>query len=179
MRFLETEIAGVHFIEVDRHVDDRGSFARIYCSYEFRSRDLELPDNQMAISTNLLRGTLRGLHFIEEEVGEAKLVRCIRGAIFDVVVDLRRQSPTFGRNVSIELSATRGDAIFIPRGVAHGFITLEDGCELLYQFSQPHRAVLEKGIRWDDPKLAIDWPLQPVVLSERDRSLPFLADLTG
>lgn len=179
MRFSQTAIAGVHIIDVDKQLDDRGSFARIYCAGEFHDHGLELPDSQMAISQNRVRGTLRGLHFIEEEAGEAKLIRCIRGAIFDVAVDLRRESSTFGHHVAVELNADVGNAIYLPRGVAHGFITLEDGCNLLYQFSQPHRVELEKGIRWDDPDIGIEWPLAPVVISDRDRALPALADLTG
>jgi dTDP-4-dehydrorhamnose 3,5-epimerase len=178
MQFLQTAIGGVHIIEVDKTRDERGSFARIYCSDEFRSLGLELPDSQIAISENRLTGTLRGLHYIEEDVGEAKLVRCIRGAIFDVAVDLRRGSSTFGRHVTIYLHAEAGNAIYLPRGVAHGFVTLEDESDLLYQFSQPHRAGLEKGVRWNDPNIGIKWPLAPVVLSDRDRTLPFLAELT-
>jgi dTDP-4-dehydrorhamnose 3,5-epimerase len=179
MRFEPTAIPGVCEIEVDIHADDRGSLARTYCLDEFREHGLELPDRQSAISRNRARATLRGLHFIAEDVGEAKLVRCVSGRVFDVAVDLRRGSATFGRHVAAELSADKANALYIPRGVAHGFITLEDGSDILYQFSQPHRAGLEKGVRWDDPDIAIAWPLVPAVLSERDRSLPRLADLAG
>ena len=179
MRFVETAIAGVHVIEVDKQEDERGSFARIYCADAFHAHGLELPDRQMAISHNRVKGTLRGLHFIEEEAGEAKLVRCIRGAIFDVAVDLRRKSPTFARHVAIHLNAERGNAIHLPRGVAHGFITLEADSDVLYQFSQPHRVGLEKGVRWNDPDLGIKWPIVPALLSDRDRALPFLSELTS
>lgn len=177
MRFKATAIPGVHEIEVDIHSDDRGSFARVYCLDEFRAQGLELPDSQSAISRNRLKATLRGLHFIEEDCGEAKLVRCISGRVFDVAVDLRPASVSFGRHVAIELSEHKANALYIPRGVAHGFITLEDSSDLLYQFSQPHRAGLEKGVRWDDPDIAIAWPLVPANLSERDQSLPRLSDL--
>lgn len=179
MRILGTAISGVHVIELDRQEDERGSFARIYCADEFRDAGLELPDRQMAISQNRLKGTLRGLHFIDEEVGEAKLVRCMRGAIFDVAVDLRRESPTFGHHVAVELNAEAGRALFLARGVAHGFITLEDDSDLLYQFSQSHRTGLEKGVRWNDPVIGIKWPLDPIVISDRDRALPFLTELTS
>lgn len=179
MRFQETAICGVHVVELDKHEDERGSFARIFCTNEFRSAGLELPDCQMAISKNRHKGTLRGLHFIDEEAGEAKLVRCIRGAVFDVAVDLRRGSSTFGRYFAVSLDAENALALFLPRGVAHGFLTLEDDSDLLYQFSQPHRPGLEKGVRWDDPDIGIEWPLDPIVMSDRDRALPFLAELTG
>lgn len=179
MRFMKTAIAGVLIIKVDKQEDERGSFARIYCADEFRAQGLELLDRQMAISHNRVKGTLRGLHFIEEEAGEAKLVRCIRGKIFDVAVDLRRESPTFARHVAIDLNPERDNAIYLPRGVAHGFITLENDSDLLYQFSQPYRAGLEKGIRWDDPDIGITWPLAPVLLSERDGALPLLSELTS
>ena len=177
MHFKATVIPGVHEIEVDIHSDDRGSFARVYCLDEFRAQGLELPDRQSAISRNPMKATLRGLHFIEEDLGEAKLVRCIRGRVFDVAVDLRRSSPSFGHHVAVELSEDKANALYIPRGVAHGFITLEDSSDLLYQFSQPHRAGLEKGVRWDDPDIAVAWPLVPTSISERDRSLPRLSDL--
>ena len=179
MRFSETAIPGVVGLDVGKQEDARGTFARIYCAEEFRARGLELPDNQMAISHNRVRGTLRGLHFIDEQVGEAKLVRCIRGSIFDVAVDLRRQSPAFGRYISVELNAERGNAIYLPRGVAHGFLTLADDSDILYQFSQPFRSGLERGIRWDDPEIGIGWPLAPALLSDRDRTLPFLSELIG
>jgi dTDP-4-dehydrorhamnose 3,5-epimerase len=175
---METGIPGLYAIEVERYEDERGHFARIYCAEEFRAIGLELPDRQSAISHNRVKGTLRGLHFVEEAQGEAKLVRCVRGRVFDVAIDLRRDSPTFARHVSLELSAERQNAFFIPRGVAHGFITLKDNCDVLYQFSQPHRAGLEQGVRWDDPQIAIDWPCSPTILSDRDKGLPFLAELT-
>jgi dTDP-4-dehydrorhamnose 3,5-epimerase len=177
MRFVATPIAGVHAIEVDRHDDRRGYFARVYCADEFHAHGLELPDRQAAISHNRTRGTLRGLHFIDEAVGEAKLVRCIRGRVFDVAVDLRAGSSSFARHVAMELSAERANALYIPRGVAHGFITLEEDCDILYLFSRPHRAGMEQGIRWDDPEVGIAWPLAPAVISDHDRALPTLSQL--
>lgn len=176
MRFTPTLLPGVFEIDVERHADVRGSFERIYCAEEFAEHGLELPGSQSAISRNTKRATLRGLHVIPEAEGEAKLVRCIRGRVFDVAVDVRPGSATHGRHVSTELSAERGNALFLPRGVAHGFIALEDDSDLLYQFSQPYRPGVETGVRWDDPALAIEWPLAPQVISERDLSLPLLAD---
>lgn len=177
MRFVATPVDGVYLVEAEPHSDERGTFSRIYCADEFRARGLELPDRQLAVSQNNLAGTLRGLHYILAEQGEAKLVRCIRGRVFDVAVDVRRNSPTFGLHVAIELDAERLSALYIPRGVAHGFLTLEPDSHILYQFSQPYRAGLESGVRWDDPKINIRWPSEPSILSERDRTLPWLADV--
>lgn len=179
MQFAETQIGGVFAISSEIHADVRGSFQRSYCSTEFSQRGLEPVEAQAAISRNTAAGTLRGLHFIPENHGEAKLVRCIAGRIFDVAVDLRPSSPTYLHHISMELDADHGAALYLPRGVAHGFITLKDGCDVFYQFSQRHRPGVEKGIRWDDPDLGIDWPMQPAVLSHRDRTLPLVRDLIG
>lgn len=179
MLFTATNIAGVIIVGADRHEDERGDFTRIFCADEFAEQHLELPISQAAISHNRRAATLRGLHFIPEERGEAKLVRCIRGRIFDVAVDVRAGSPTYGCHFAIELTADRQNALFLPRGVAHGFMTIEDDCDVLYQFSEPHRAGIELGVRWDDPDIAIAWPLEPAVISPRDRTLPLLAELNG
>jgi dTDP-4-dehydrorhamnose 3,5-epimerase len=179
MLFTATDILGVTIVGADRQEDARGHFTRIFCADEFAEQHLELPIRQAAISHNRRAATLRGLHFIPEELGEAKLVRCIRGRIFDVAVDVRPGSQTFGCHFALELSAERQDAIYLPRGVAHGFLTIEDDCEVLYQFSEPHRAGVELGVRWDDPDIAIKWPLEPAVISSRDRALPLLAELNG
>jgi dTDP-4-dehydrorhamnose 3,5-epimerase len=177
MRFVATPIEGVRVIEAEPHSDERGAFSRIYCADEFRAQGFELPDRQLAISQNKLAGTLRGLHYIVAAQGEAKLVRCVRGRVFDVAVDVRRDSRTFGLHFAIELNAELPRALYIPRGVAHGFLTLEDGSDILYQFSQPYRAGLEAGVRWNDPTINIQWPREPAMLSERDRALPWLADV--
>ena len=176
MLFETTLIPGVTIIEEERYPDERGYFARVYCAGEFAEQGLELPMSQAAISHTARKATLRGLHYIPEEVGEAKLVRCVRGSIFDCAADMRRGSPTFGRHVAVELSAERGNALYLPRGVAHGFITLEDDCDILYQFSRAYRPGIELGIRWDDPDLAIAWPVPPALLSQRDADLPLLAE---
>jgi dTDP-4-dehydrorhamnose 3,5-epimerase len=179
MRFVATPIDGVHLIEAEPHSDERGTFSRVYCADEFRAHGLELPDRQIAISHNRRAGTLRGLHYIVAAMGEAKLIRCTRGRVFDVAVDMRRDSRTFGLHFATELAAERATALYIPRGVAHGFMTLEADSDILYQFSQPHRAGLETGVRWNDPTIGIQWPREPAILSERDRSLPWLADVAG
>jgi dTDP-4-dehydrorhamnose 3,5-epimerase len=179
MRFVATPIDGVHVIEAEPQSDERGAFSRIYCADEFRAHGLELPDRQMAISSSRRAGTMRGLHYIPAAMGEAKIVRCTRGRVFDVAVDMRRDSRTFGLYFAIELAVERPGALYIPRGVAHGFMTLEADSDVLYQFSQPHRAGVETGVRWNDPTINIPWPREPAILSERDRALPWLADVAS
>lgn len=177
MIFTQTPLAGVVIVDIEPIADDRGHFARWYCAEEFARQGLEPLAAQGAVSRNLKRGTLRGLHFIEAYQGEAKLVRCIAGAIFDVAVDLRPGSPTFKRWTGVELNADRQRALYIPRGCAHGFITLTDGADVAYQFSEPHRPGIENGIHWSDPEIGVDWPFMPEIISERDRALPFLQDI--
>ncbi|MWV26695.1 dTDP-4-dehydrorhamnose 3,5-epimerase family protein [Aurantiacibacter rhizosphaerae] len=180
MRFEETAIPGVFDIDSDIFTDERGSFQRAYCADEWRDHGLEPVEAQSGISRNRAPATLRGLHVIPEHEGpehegEAKLVRCIRGRIFDVAVDLRPGSATYLAHITRELDADRGNALYLPRGVAHGFMTLQSECDVLYQFSRPHRANVERGVRWDDPDIAVPWPMQPEVMSERDRNLPLVA----
>lgn len=177
MQFLPTSILGVMQITAEPHRDTRGHFARTFCSQEFEAAGLELPTAQMALSHNAKRATLRGLHFIPAANGEAKLVRCVRGGVFDVAVDLRPSSATYRQWTGLELSADNMDALFIPRGVAHGFVTLTDEADVLYQFSEPHRAGIEMGIAWDDPEIAVSWPISPLVISDRDMALPKLAQI--
>ena len=177
MEFSPTSIPGVMQITPEPHRDPRGHFARTYCGQQFADAGLELPTAQMALSNNAKRGTLRGLHFIPAAQGEAKLVRCVRGAIYDVAVDLRPASETYGQWTGLELTAENMVALYIPRGVAHGFVTLSDDADVLYQFSEPHRAGVEMGIAWDDPDIAVAWPIAPVVMSERDKALPKLTQI--
>lgn len=177
MRFLPTALAGVLTIETRRHVDERGWFARTYCRRLFADRGIDFDPVQESISFNNRRGTRRGLHYQAPPVWEPKLVRCTAGAIFDVVVDVRPDSATFGRWISVELSADNGAGLFIPAGFAHGFQTLEDGTQLLYTMSELYDAEAQRGIHSDDPELGIDWPeVAEVVMSERDRALPFLRE---
>jgi len=177
MRFTDLDIAGVYRIETEPIEDERGYFARWYDREEFAARGLEPTEIQGAVSHNTHRGTLRGLHFIPQADGEAKLVRCIRGRIFDVVVDLRSVSETFGKWAGLELSAQSYAALYIPRGCAHGFVTLGDDVDVAYQFSMPFRAGMEMGVKWNDPDIGIKWPVDPLIMSDRDRQLPLLKEL--
>lgn len=179
MRFVETAIPGVHVVEAVPHEDERGSFTRIFSRDEFEQRGLVGAMAQTSVSRNRRRGTLRGLHLQALPHPETKLVSCLRGTIFDVAVDARRGSPTFGHFVSAELSLDNGRMLYIPAGVAHGFVTLEDDALVHYQISEAFRPELALGIRFDDPQIAIPWPIRPEVISARDRSLPTLASVAS
>ncbi len=172
MIFEPTEIAGVVAVEVDRFADERGFFARTFCADEFAAHGLAQDLVQSSVSRNPKRGTLRGLHFQAEPASEPKLVRCTRGAIFDVAVDLRDGSPTYRRWAARELSADNHRALHIPGGCAHGFVTLEDDCEVLYCMGTRYVPDLARGVRWDDPAFGIEWPLAPTHISERDAGYP-------
>ncbi len=172
MRFLTTTVAGVHVVEQERHVDERGFFARTWCAQEFEQNGLEPRLVQCSVSFNHRRGTLRGLHYQAPPAAEVKLVRCTRGALFDVALDLRPDSPTFRQWVGVELSEASGRALYIPRGCAHGFLTLADATEVAYQMSAPYAPQAARGVRWDDPFFAVAWPGPVQVIAERDRDYP-------
>ena len=172
MKFTELSIPGVWRIDVERKSDLRGSFARTFCAEEFQARGLLATACQASVSSNLIAGTLRGMHYREITDNEAKLVRCAQGRVFDVALDLRPHSPTYRKWEGVELSADEGNAIYIPPGCAHGFISLCDNAELLYMMSAPFREGAERGARWDDPSFGIRWPIAPAVISERDRTFP-------
>lgn len=174
MRFVPTALAGCVLVEPELHSDERGFFGRLSSEKELRQAGLGSVAAETSLSYNRRRGTLRGLHFQRPPHQETKLVRCIRGGVFDVVVDLRRVSPTYLAWTSATLTAENRLAILVPPGLAHGFLTLEDDTELLYQISPPYNAEASDGIRWDDPRLRIEWPASPSVISERDRALPRL-----
>ncbi len=178
MRFHETPLSGLWMIELDRLEDERGWFARTFDAQEFASRGLNPAVVQCNSSFNLRRGTLRGMHYQALPHGEPKLVRCVRGAIFDVAVDLRPGSPTFRRWHGVELSADNGLALYIPEGLAHGFQTLRDETEVFYQMGQDYVPEAARGVRFDDSAFAIEWPDLDGerIVSERDRSYP---DFTG
>jgi dTDP-4-dehydrorhamnose 3,5-epimerase len=161
-------------VEPDHATDERGSFTTLFAADTFRAHGLDVRIAQTAVSRNRRRGTLRGLHYQIPPFAQAKLVRCCRGFIYDVVVDLRPESATVGRWFGMELSATAERMLYLPAGLAHGFLTLEDDTDVLYHLSAPRQASAEGGIRWDDPALAIAWPLEPAVISERDRAFPLL-----
>jgi len=171
MRFCETPLAGAYLVETDLHGDNRGSFYRSFCSREFAARGLSGSFVQCNISRNKLRGTLRGMHFQAEPAAEAKLVRCIRGAAYDVIVDLRRGSTSFRRWFGAELTESNAIALYVPAGFAHGFQTLADDTDLLYQMTEFYAPDLARGVNWKDPAFGISWPLDVSVISDRDRGL--------
>jgi dTDP-4-dehydrorhamnose 3,5-epimerase len=178
MIFRETDIEGVFIIDLEKIEDERGYFARAWCWDEFFEAGIETTFVQCNVSYNRFRGTLRGLHFQLPPSAEGKLIRCTRGSLFDVAVDLRAGSPTRGKWTSVELSAANGRMIYIPEGLAHGFETLEDNTEIFYQMTARYDAKAARGVRWDDPMLAIRWPIpRPAVLSPRDKTLPAFAEL--
>jgi dTDP-4-dehydrorhamnose 3,5-epimerase len=170
MRFVETKLVGARVIEIEPHTDARGFFARSFCRDELTAAGLPGEFMQASVSYNIRRGTLRGLHFQAAPHEEPKLVRCTRGAIFDVIVDLRRTSPTHCRWFGVDLTADNRRTLYVPPGFGHGFQTLVDDTEILYQMAEPYVAELARGVRWNDPAFAIQWPDEPVVISERDRT---------
>jgi dTDP-4-dehydrorhamnose 3,5-epimerase len=174
MRFTETELAGVFIVDIDALEDERGFFARSWCALEFAAQGLDSCVVQCNISFNRHAGTLRGLHYQRAPHEEVKLVRCIRGRAWDVVADLRPDSPSWRQWTAIELSADNHRMVYIPGGVAHGFQTLVPDTELFYQMGSFYEPGAAAGVRWDDPVLGIDWPLGNPVVSDRDRTLPLL-----
>jgi len=174
MRFLDTEIPGVVVVDPERIEDERGFFARTWDEGEFEEHGLSPNLVQCSVSWNRAKRTLRGLHYQTAPHQETKLVRCTSGAIFDVAVDLRRESRTFLRWVGVELTAENRRALYVPEGCAHGFLTLLDGTEVSYQMSERFAPEAARGARWDDPAIGIDWPAPPSEMNERDRSWPDL-----
>lgn len=172
MKFEETPLAGAFVIHPERFEDERGYFARTFAREEFAAHGLSTEVVHCNTSYNRRRATLRGMHWQEPPYGEAKLVRCTAGAIHDVIVDLRPQSPTYGQHVGVELTADAGLMLYCPEGFAHGFVTLTDDVHIAYQMSQVYAPEYARGARWDDPFFAITWPLEPVVMSTRDRTYP-------
>jgi len=166
--FWETKLPGAFVIELQKHEDERGFFARAWCQKEFEARGLNPRTVQCNISFNKLKGTLRGMHYQIVPCAEAKLVRCTRGAICDVIIDLRRESVTYKQHVSEVLSSNNYKALFIPEGFAHGFQTLEDNCEVFYQMSAFYSPEHQRGVRYNDSAFKINWPIKPTVISDRD-----------
>ncbi|KPH09737.1 dTDP-4-dehydrorhamnose 3,5-epimerase [Rhizobium acidisoli] len=171
MRFAPTAVAGAFVIDVEERVDDRGMFARTFCAETFTAHGLASVYPQCNVSQNHKRGTLRGMHYQADPKPEAKLVRAVRGRVFDVALDLRPASKTYLKWAAVELDGERRNAFYIPAGCAHGFLTLEDDCELFYQMSEVYVAELAMGVRYDDPEFGIAWPFAPVIVSERDAAL--------
>jgi len=178
--FHETKLAGAFAVELEPHRDERGFFARSFCRAEFSARGLADTWEQSNVSFNAKRGTLRGMHWQVEPHGEVKLVRCTAGALYDVVVDLREGSPSLGDWVGIELSAANRRMLYVPEGLAHGFVTLADATEVFYEMSRPHAPGAARGFRFDDPRIGIAWPEPAAVVSQRDLGYPGLpGDLSG
>ena len=170
MIFTALPLPGANTIEPEPAADERGFFARLWCAREFAARGLRTDFVQSSISSNRHRRTLRGLHYQIPPHAETKLVRCIRGAAFDVIVDLRPESPTYLQWHACELSAENGRAVYIPEGLAHGFQTLTDDTELLYEITPCYAPEHARGARWNDPVFSIEWPIDEPILSARDRS---------
>lgn len=172
MIFHDRKLPGVLEIQVELKSDDRGFFARSWCQKEFESHGLNPKLAQCSLSFNTRKGTLRGMHYQDAPCAEAKLVRCTTGSIYDVVLDLRPQSPMFKNWVGVTLTAEKRNMLYVPEGCAHGFLTLEDATEVFYQISEFYRPELSRGVRWDDPAFQINWPGEVAVISERDRTYP-------
>jgi dTDP-4-dehydrorhamnose 3,5-epimerase len=172
MIFHRTKLSGVVEIELDLHRDERGFFARSWCQKEFETEGLNSKTVQCNVSFNEKKGTLRGMHFQAAPSPEAKLVRCTQGVIHDVAIDLRAESPTYKQWIGVDLSGENRRMLYIPEGCAHGFLTLEDKTEILYQMSEFYCPELARGFRWDDPAFQIKWPATVEVISERDRTYP-------
>lgn len=172
MHFTATPLTGVVTIALDAAEDERGFFARTFCGDEFARAGIALQPRQMNVSHNIEALTLRGLHYQTANHGESKLVQCVRGSIFDVAVDLRRDSPTYRRWFGIELAPELRRMIFIPEGCAHGFLTLKNNSDVCYVMGQPFVPEAARGVRWNDPAFAIAWPESPRVISPRDAAYP-------
>jgi dTDP-4-dehydrorhamnose 3,5-epimerase len=177
MVIRETPIEGAYVVEGEGAADERGEFVRLMCAADLAKAGLETRFVQSSVSRNTRRGTLRGLHYQAPPHEEVKLVGCLRGAAFDVMVDLRRDSASYLRHFASELTAANRLMHYIPKGVAHGFQTLSDDTELIYFISEPYDPALARGVRWNDPRTGIAWPVDPAVLSPRDRELPLIGDL--
>ncbi len=172
MKFEKTKLEGAYIVDLNLLQDDRGFFSRIFCRKEFEQHGL-IPDiMQGNMSWNKTKGTLRGMHYQHDPYQETKFIRCTRGAIYDVIIDLRKDSPTYKQHIGVELTADNRRALFVPKDFAHGFITLQDDTEVFYLVSQSYQPGSEGGIRWDDPQFQIQWPLSPSCISPKDASWP-------
>lgn len=170
MRFEETELPGAYRVGLERHGDERGFFARAFCREEFGEHALETDVVQANLSLSRHRGTLRGLHFQLPPAAEVKMVRCLRGAIYDVILDLRPGSPTCGDWLGVELDDEAREMLYVPEGFAHGFQTLTDDAEVFYMVTAPYAPGRERGVRYDDPQFGVEWPIEVAEISEKDRS---------
>ena len=174
MKFIETKLKGAWIIEPERLEDERGFFARSFCQNEFEAHGLNSRVVQCNISYNKREGTLRGMHYQVAPMAEAKLVRCTRGAIYDVIIDLRPESPTYCQWLAEELNAENSKMIYIPEGFAHGFQTLQNDTEVFYQMSEFYSPEHARGVQWDDPVFGIEWHLNTKIISEKDNNYPLI-----
>jgi dTDP-4-dehydrorhamnose 3,5-epimerase len=172
MKFTPLNLPGAFLIDLEKRGDDRGFFARFFCDGEFAQNGLITQFKQINTSLTGKKGTLRGMHYQLPPAAEVKVVRCIRGSLYDVILDLRPHSPTFGQWAGAELSAENRTMMYVPEGFAHGFVTLEDDTEALYLVSQTYSPTAERGIRWNDPKFNIQWPITPAEVSDKDGKWP-------
>lgn len=172
MKFIETKLKGAFIIDPDFLRDERGFFARTWCRREAEARDLRPDWVQCNVSFNEQKGTLRGMHFQDAPFEEVKLVRCSRGAIYDVIIDLRRESSTFAQWTGAELTADNHRMMYVPKGFAHGFLTLQDQSEVFYQMSEFYAPAHAAGVRWNDPAFGIEWPIGVSVMTDKDRMFP-------
>jgi dTDP-4-dehydrorhamnose 3,5-epimerase len=172
MKFREAGLAGAWIVEPERFKDERGWFARVRCGEEFAAHGLEPRFVQTSLSFSRYRGVLRGMHFQAPPREEVKLVRCVRGAVYDVIIDLRPDSPTFLEHFAVQLNSHEGLALYVPKGCAHGFQALEDRSEVLYEISEFYSPDHSRGVRWNDPAFAVEWPVPDPIMLERDRSYP-------
>jgi len=177
MKFSRTSLPSVWLIELEPREDERGFLARTFCENEFADHGLNIRWPQCNLTLTRKRGMLRGMHFQAEPKPEIKLIRCAVGAVFDVLVDVRRDSPTFGRWEGFDLTGENHRTLYVPGGIAHGFQCMADNSEVFYQMSEVYFQELARGIRWNDPRVGIPWPLPNPILSERDRNLPLLEEM--
>ena len=179
MIFIPTTLPGAFVVEPERRFDERGFFARTWCRREFESAGLGVEFVQSSVSNGLLNRTLRGMHWQAAPHEEVKLVRCTRGAIWDAIIDLRTASPTYMKYFAVELTAESGRALYVPAGCAHGFVTLEDGSEVLYHMSNYYEPSAARGVRWNDPAFGVPWPVVEPIMHPRDAGYPdFVPELT-
>jgi dTDP-4-dehydrorhamnose 3,5-epimerase len=176
LKFIETKLKGAYLIELEKLQDDRGFFARSWCQREGEVFGLNPRWVQCNVSFNKEKGTMRGMHYQASPFEEAKLVRCTMGAVYDAIIDLRGDSPTFKQWVAAELSAENRHMFYIPEGFAHGFLTLQDSTEIFYQMSEFYVPGSARGVRWNDPAFGIQWPIEVAVVSERDQTYPDFTD---
>ena len=172
MIFTETDLKGAFVVDIEKHQDERGFFARSWCRREFEAHGLNPKLAQCNISFNPHKGTLRGMHYQAKPFEEAKLVRCTRGSLHDVIVDLRPGSPSYKKSLGVVLTAENRTMLYVPQGFAHGFLTLENDTEVFYQISEFYMPESQRGFRWNDPAIAISWPAEVEFISDRDRNFP-------